>query len=90
MRKMSTNTGSQEFVHFYSTHLGVSWFLAYLVVFFFYQITPLHVAAERGHPRMVEYLVNKGANKDIQDKKGVIMCDYSNHSVATIAYLSLS
>ena len=48
------------------------------------------MAAERGHPRIVEYLIDKGADIDIQDKKGVIMCEYSNHSVATIAYLSLS
>ena len=42
------------------------------------------------HPRIVEYLVGKGADIDIQDKNGVIMCEHSNHSVATIAYLSLS
>ena len=44
-------------------------------------MTPLHVAAERGHPRIVEYLVDKGADIDIQDKNGVNMYDYSNHSV---------
>ena len=38
-----------------------------------HQITPLHVAAERGHPRIVEYLVDKGADIDIQDKNGVII-----------------
>ena len=43
-------------------------------------MTPLHVAAERGHPRIVEYLVDKGADIDIQDKNGVNMYDYSNHS----------
>ena len=38
------------------------------------------MAAERGHPRIVEYLVHKEADIDIQDKNGVIMYDYSNHS----------
>ena len=42
-------------------------------------MTPLHVAAERGHPRIVDYLVGKGADIDIQDKNGVILYDYSNH-----------
>ena len=32
------------------------------------------MAAERGHPRIVEYLVDKGADIDIQDKNGVIIC----------------
>ena len=29
---------------------------------------------------MVEYLIDKGADIDIQDKNGVNMYDYSNHS----------
>ena len=39
------------------------------------------MAAERGHIKIVEYLADKGADFDIQDKKGVIICDYSNVSV---------
>lgn len=39
------------------------------------------MAAERGHPKIVEYLVGKGADIDIQDKNGVSICDYSNDSV---------
>jgi len=40
-------------------------------VTFSYQQTPLHVAASKGHDYTVEYLVKKGANMNIQDKKGV-------------------
>ena len=29
------------------------------------------MAAERGHTKIVDYLVSKGADIDIQDKKGV-------------------
>ena len=36
-------------------------------------MTPLHVAAERGYIKIVNYLVGKGADIDIQDEKGVII-----------------
>ena len=36
-----------------------------------YQKTPLHWAAEGGHKDTVEYLVDKGATKDIKDCNGV-------------------
>ena len=54
--------------------------------FFFslYQMTPLHVAAERGHTKIVDYLVSKGADINSQDKKGVVMHDYSNDSVVLL------
>ena len=42
------------------------------------------MAAERGHPRIVEYLVSKGAGVDIQDKNGVFMHDYSDDCVALL------
>ena len=35
-------------------------------------MTPMHMAAERGYVKIVDYLVRKGADIDIQDKKGVI------------------
>ena len=38
---------------------------------FSYQQTPLHVAASKAHDYTVEYLVKKGADKDIKDKTGV-------------------
>jgi len=38
-------------------------------------MTPLHVAAERGYVKIVDYLAGKGADIDSQDKKGVIICD---------------
>ena len=46
-----------------------------------HQITALHIAAERGHIKIVEYLADKGADIDIQDKNGVSVHDYSNDSV---------
>ena len=51
-----------------------------------YQMTPLHVAAERGYIKIVDYLVGKGADIDTQDEKGVIMYDCSNNN----CFLSLS
>ena len=62
--------------------------MAYFVVSSLRQITPLHVAAERGHTRIVEYLVDKRAHIDIQDKNGVIVHDYSKKCGVT--HLSLS
>ena len=45
--------------------------LLLLIVPIFYQQTPLHVAATKGHDYTVECLVKKGADKNIKDKKGV-------------------
>ena len=42
------------------------------------------MAAERGHPRIVEYLADKGADIDIQDKNRVFMHDYSDDCVALL------
>ena len=47
--------------------------VSYLVVSSLYQMTPLHVAAERGFVKIVDYLVGKGADIEIQDKNGVIV-----------------
>ena len=47
------------------------YFLQINFVTFSYQQTPLHVAASKGHDYTVEYLVKKGADMDIKDKKGV-------------------
>ena len=52
-------------------------------------MTPLHVAAERGYTEIVDYLVCKGANVNIQEKNGVIKCDCSNKSLV-FADVSLS
>ena len=38
---------------------------------FFYQQTPLHVAASKGRDYTVECLVKNGADMNIKDKKGV-------------------
>ena len=40
-------------------------------------MTPLHMAAERGYVKIVDYLIGKGADIGIQDKNGVIICDIS-------------
>ena len=46
-------------------------------------MTPLHVAAERGgRLKIVEYLVEKGANINIQD--GDTVCDYTFIMYVTI------
>ena len=53
------------------------------VVPFSHQMTPLHVAAERGgRLRIVEYLVKNGANINIQDSDKV--CDYTFIMYVTI------
>ena len=38
-------------------------------------MTPLHLAAKSGHVKVLNYLVGKGADIDIQDDKGVIICN---------------
>ena len=40
-------------------------------------MTPLHLAAESGHIKIVNYLVDKGADINIQDDNGVIIGDYT-------------
>ena len=39
-------------------------------VFFHHQMTPLHLAAEQGNHEIVGYLVRKGADINIRDRKG--------------------
>ena len=34
-------------------------------------MTPLHLTAESGHVKIVNYLCDKGADTNIQDKEGV-------------------
>ena len=53
-------------------------------------MTALHIAAERGHIQIVEYLAEKRADIDIQDKKGVMICDYSNVSVSVCSEFELA
>ena len=38
-------------------------------------MAPLHLAAESGRIKLVNYLVDKGADIDIQSDNGVIICD---------------
>ena len=38
------------------------------------------MAAERGHTKIVDYVVSKEAHIDSQDKNGVSICDYTNGS----------
>ena len=40
---------------------------------YFHQMAPLHVAAEKGHIQIVEYLCDQGAKINIQDKNRVCM-----------------
>lgn len=53
-------------------NLKFSWFLAYLFLFSLYQMTPLHLAAEKGrYKTIVVYLVDNGADVDMRDKNEV-------------------
>ena len=45
--------------------------IATFLVTFFYQQTPLHVAASNGRDYTVEWLVKKGADINIKNKTGV-------------------
>ena len=44
-------------------------------------MAPLHVAAKGGYPQVVEYLVSKKAEINVQDQNGVKMylCDHTNN-----------
>ena len=47
------------------------------IFYFFYQRTPLHIAVKEGYRRTVKSLVEKGADVNMADKKGVstgILC----------------
>lgn len=39
--------------------------------YYYYQQTPLHIAAKEGHDHTVKYLVDKGADIHIKDINGV-------------------
>ena len=47
--------------------------LAYFGAFSLHQMTALHFAAESNHIKMVECLLNQGADIDIQDDNEVIL-----------------
>ena len=40
-------------------------------------MTPLHLAAESGRVKILGYLVDQGADINIQDDNGVIICDHT-------------
>jgi len=40
-------------------------------------MTPLHLATEGAHIKIVEYLVEQKANINIQDDNGVSTCDHT-------------
>ena len=39
-------------------------------------MTPLHLAAESACIKVLNYLVDQGADINIQDENGVIICDH--------------
>lgn len=50
-------------------------------------MTPLHVAAERGHDRIVEYLIDLGAKINAEDNDGVgLFNHYCTIWVSNIIY----
>ena len=60
--------------------------IALKVVTFFYQRTPLHVAARKGHDYTVKCLVKKGADMDTKDKTGV----HETILLIVVKYLTVS
>ena len=55
------------------TKLEISWILTYFGTFFLHQMTPLHLAVESNRIKMVESLLDQGADIDLQDDKEVIL-----------------
>ena len=47
----------------------------YFSNFFLHQMTALHLAAESGHIKILNYLVDQGANINIWDDNRVSICD---------------
>ena len=56
------------YVHICSFRSGISNFV---LLPFLFQRTPLHVAAEGARVKVVEYLVDQGADINIKDNDGV-------------------
>ena len=56
-----------------SVCMSIRWdlVLEHFLVSFLYQMTPLHVAAECAHVKVLEYLVGQGANINIKDNNEV-------------------
>ena len=71
----------QEFVYFYKNFCRITYLKVFQFTFLsLHQMAPLHMAAERGRYEVVGYLVCKVATKDIQDNKGVGICDPTTDS----------
>ena len=51
---------------------------------FSYQQTPLHIAASKGRDYTVEFLLEKGADKNIKDKEGVSENYTYDHSLVVM------
>ena len=49
--------------------------------------TPLHLATDQGHKKVVEFLIAKGANVNAKDKKGRTTLDWAEEENKEIAYL---
>ena len=75
-------------IHVYGTSATLAWKLGSQLLTFvvssLYQMTPLHIAAERGFVKIVDYLIDKGADVDIRDKNGVIICGCFNNNVVLL------
>ena len=58
----------------------ISWIKSiYLLLCFPFlpQMTPLHLAAESGRIKILDYLVEQGVDINIQDDYGVIICEHT-------------
>ena len=65
-------------IDLYTNFLDRTLLLCFL---FLHQMTPLHLAAESGRIKILGYLVDQGADINIQDDNGVIICDHTYHAM---------
>ena len=72
-------------IHVYNDddcYMNVSQYRLQFAYYFFYQQTPLHIAAREGYVHTVRYLLDRQADKCIQDKETVSI--YGNYTTNAV------